>query len=184
MTILFLSIIALGIFLYIEHTPNSEIVPYIPQTYVPERIFTYITNDGLRTEIDTFMLQEHVEFPKQWKMKDSIVVLKLLFAENLHKKYEIYYEYNGFAITSPPDGSVCCVRFLKSTSDRIIAYLPLNSDISTDKDYAWEILKNVFPEQYELYKSGDSIQSDSLPHKCWIVDIVNNKCVRRRIMKR
>lgn len=123
------------------------------QTSENDVIIAYtIEDDSLRHAINKFIPQ----------IKDSALIPVLeITPKDIYVYYKIYAENNAFALMKIPD------LFFAKADGRIIAvtygekpenYYD-NPDFSIKEEYGWSVLKDIFPEQYTLYKQGKTIET-------------------------
>lgn len=135
-------------------------------------VFAYtIEDDSLRYIINNFVSQ--IENP------DSIFipVLEIIPKDN-YVYYKIYRENNAFALMNIPD------LFFAKADGRIVAITYGEKpegycdrpDFTIKKDYAWNVLKCIFPEQYIVYKQGLKIETPKYKRAILFLTYKHGKC--------
>ena len=146
----------------LQDKESNVIIPYV------------ISNDSLEHAIDLFVPQE----------KASIAVLEIT-SKGVFDSYKIYYENNAFALMNIPD------LFFAKIKKRIIAVTYGNKpndfceypDFSIKTEYGWDVLKNIFPEQYMLYKEGKEIGVKQYIRPVMFLIYGNGKCRKTKYIK-
>ena len=141
----------------LHHKESNAIIPYV------------INNDSLERAIDRFVPIN--------KDSSSIAVLEIT-SKGAFDCYKIYCENNAFALIKIPD------LFFAKAKKRIIAVTYGNKpndfyehpDFCIKKEYGWEILKSIFPEQYALYKEGKEIEVNQYIRHVMLLIYSNEKC--------